>query len=109
MFVYGITCSIADLSTLPPTATGDYYTNYDLLVFPEFTRTTSVKAHGTLSPRFWAQVKALVEFPQNVIDIEMEHPFINDMQSVAVDALKEKYPGLIPSWYYVPKVHSHTS
>ena len=98
MFVYGIRCAPSDLTGLPSDATADYYLDYGILVFPAYTRPSSLK--GSLSPEFWDRVRRMVS--NRVHSVELEHPYITDEESAVVRALKYLYPLSGPDWYYVP-------
>jgi hypothetical protein len=97
MLVYGIRCASASLATLPAVV-ADYYTDYELLVFPAYSRPTFLMNHGgTLSPRFLNAAKRLVEQPFTVQQFDDEDPFVTDEEDAVIKAL-----GTSPAWYHVP-------
>lgn len=102
MFVYGIRCSPADLSVLPPNAQADYYMDYGLLIFPAYTRPSAVDANGNLGSTFWSEVDRMSQ--NKVFEVTLEHPYISDEEDSVVNALRPCYPGLAPTWYHVPRV-----
>jgi hypothetical protein len=109
MFVYGIRCAPADLmsvfSRLPQGSTeADYYVDYGMLVFPQYTRPSVVQAHSGLSPEFWDSVSRIVQTPGRPHTVQMEHPWITDQQSLIVRIIKEAYPSADTDWFYVPTV-----
>lgn len=107
MLVYGIRCAPADLTGLPATAQADYYMDYGLLVFPEYTKGTCVESHGRLTPAFWSEVKRVVENPTRPHSVCLEHPYITDGENDVVHALRSSYPSLQTDWYYVPRAVVH--
>lgn len=107
MLVYGVRCAPNDLINLPADAEADYYLDYGLLVFPSYTKGTVLRSHGSkIQPAFWRRVARLLAEPLKPYEEEHEQPFITDGESAVVAALRESYPSLQPSWYYVPKVVS---
>ena len=104
MLVYGIRCAPADLVNLPTEATADYYMDYGLLVFPQYTRGLSVLSNGTLNPQFWARTKMAIEQPDRIRTVDNEQPWISDEEADVVRALRQYYPSLQTEWYSVPRV-----
>jgi hypothetical protein len=109
MFVYGIRCAPADLLAIASrlkqgSTTADYYMDYGLLIFPQYTRASVVKAQMGLTPEFWNRVRRIVETPGRPHSVELEHPWITDEQSEVVRVIKEAYPATDTDWYYVPTV-----
>lgn len=109
MFVYGIRCAPADLLAIvsrlgQANANADYYMDYGLLVFPQYTRPSVIQAHCGLTPEFWNRVRRVVESPGRPHAVELEHPWITDEQSTVVGIIKEAYPSVDTDWYYVPAV-----
>jgi hypothetical protein len=104
MLVYGIRCSPSDLIDLPTDATADYYLDYSLLVFPYYTKPTSVNSHGYLSSHFWSIAKRIVQHNGRVSEMDFEQPWITDEEQEVVEALQKAYPHLQPNWYHVPKL-----
>jgi len=101
MLIYGIRCSPDDLSNLPSTTVADYYLDYGLLVFPGYSKPTTIQAHGSLTPRFWAEVNQILSNPKKVHVLEHEHPYITESEDSAVKYLEDQgHPP--PEWYYVP-------
>jgi len=106
MLVYGIRCAPLDLNYLG-NATGanaDYYLDYGLLVFNDFTTATTIKSHGRLTPSFWERVGRILAAPARVQQMDMEHPCISDEQAAVVTALRTAFPRLEAGWYHVPRV-----
>ena len=105
MLVYGIHCAPADLPALPASeARADYYLDYGLLIFPNYTRATCVQSHGRLSKRFWDEVQRVVGSPRRPHEVDAEQPYITDDEDEVVRSLREAYPTIQPAWYYVPRV-----
>ena len=102
MFVYGIRCSPTDLQVLPPNAQADFYMDYGLLIFPAYTRPSTVDANGNLGPEFWREVDRMSQ--NKVFEVNIEHPYISDEEYAVVAALREYYPTLETVWYHVPRV-----
>jgi hypothetical protein len=107
MFVYGIRCAPADLLAIYERfpqggASADYYMDYGLLVFPEYTRPSTVQAHCGLTPDFWRRVRRIVEHSGRPHAVEMEHPWISDRQAHILQIIKDSYPTADLDWYYVP-------
>lgn len=102
MLVYGIHCAPADLPALPASS-ADYYLDYGLLVFPEYTRATCVNSHGRLNQRFWNNVQRVVSSPRRPHEVDAEQPYISDEEDAVVCALREAYPNAQAAWYYVPR------
>jgi hypothetical protein len=114
MFVYGIRCAPADLMTVlarvpQGTADADYYMDYGLLVFPQYTRPSTVQAHCGLTSEFWQRVRRIVESPGRPHAVDLEHPWITDQQSHVVGIIKDAYPTTDTNWYYVPVVSQASS
>lgn len=106
MYVYGIRCAPNDLLGLPSDAEADYYMDYGLLVFPAYTRASSLSANrrSGLNADFWHRARLLLEFPNKThCASEMEHPWISEGESAVVKSLQEFYPELQANWYYVPR------
>jgi hypothetical protein len=107
MFVYGIRCSPADILAIASrlqqgSTNADYYMDYGLLIFPEYTRPSCVQAHSGLTPEFWSRVRRVMEAPGRPHSVELEHPWITDEQAKVVKVIKESYPSTDTDWYYVP-------
>ena len=103
MFVYGVRCAPADLVDLPADAEADYYMDFGLLVFPSYTRASSIQSYGRLTPEFWGRVKSLIENPMRPRSVDLEHPWITGPEDDVIHALQEYYPGLQAGWYQVPQ------
>ncbi len=101
MFVYGVRCAPDDLIGLPDGAVADYYLDYGLLVFPEYTQSSTLHAHGRTTPHFWNAVAKMVSGRVHVVD--REQPWITDGEDAVVQCLRERYPALQPEWYYVSR------
>lgn len=113
MFVYGIRCAPADLMAIyeripQGSAAADYYMDYGLLIFPEYTRPSFIQAHAGLTDTFWNRVRRVVEAPNRPHTVELEHPWISDSQSHVVRIIKDAYPSTDTDWYYVPAVAAAT-
>jgi hypothetical protein len=107
MYVYGLQCSPQDLFGLPTEATADYYIDYGILIFPQYTRPTCVKSHGRLTPAFWELVgKTIRNQGRAYIMDELEHPYITEEEDDVAWAVRELYPGRQTEWFYVPRVAS---
>ena len=100
MFVFAIRCAINDLVLLKKNTAADYYLDYGLLVFPEYSRASCFQNHGSLlTNHFLAQIAPILKAPGTVRQVDLEHPFVSDEQEAAADTLKSK-----PAWYYVPSL-----
>ena len=108
MLVYGIRCAPSDLFGIPIRTNADYYTDYSLLVFPDYTKPLCLDSRGKLTPEFWDSMRRLVSTPTRgrVRVMDFDHPYISEEQSDVVIALQESYPRLQPDWYHVPRIHS---
>jgi hypothetical protein len=107
MLVYGVRCAPNDLMNLPADAEADYYLDYGLLVFPAYTRPTSLRSYGSrIQPAFWKRVARVLEQPLKPYEEDREQPYITSEEAAVVAALRESYPSLEANWYYVPRVVS---
>ena len=109
MFVYGIRCAPADLIAIASHlrqggTNADYYMDYSLLIFPQYTRPTVIQAHSGLTPEFWNRVSSIVSVPGRPHSVDLEHPWITDEQSDVVRVIKDAYPSTDTDWYYVPAI-----
>jgi hypothetical protein len=105
MLVYGIRCAPADLSLLTHTDTeADYYMDYGLLVFPQYTKGFCLTARGNLTDEYWSEVRRVIEQPHRVRAVEREHPYITEEEADILRVLRQYYPSLQTDWYYVPRV-----
>jgi len=105
MFVYGVRCNRNDLATLPAGTNGDYYIEYGLLIFPEYSRPSSIRNNNdTLTARFLKDMSRMVCNPQSIYEVDLEQPWISEAEDAAVKALQSVTPGTLPAWYYVPKI-----
>jgi hypothetical protein len=77
--------------------------DYGLLVFPEFTKSSSYVAHSGLTANFWNRVKHVLERPYQVQWVDLEEPYLTTGQETVVQSLRNYYPTLQPGWYYIPK------
>ena len=102
MLVYGIRCAPDDLSSLPKQAIADYYLDYGLLVFPIYTAPLCLR--GQPSATLWNSIKDVVERAGDVVNIDMENPWISEEEGELVKIVQTFYPGRLPSWYSVPRV-----
>lgn len=103
MFVYGVRCAPIDLVNLEDTANVDYYMDYGLVVFPEFTKPSAYVAQSGLTSLFWNRVKHVLERPFQVQWVDLEEPYLTTGQETLVQSLRNYYPTLQSGWYYVPK------
>ena len=105
MLVYGIKCGLADLIGLPKNTPADYYMDYGLLVFPDYSKPTYLQNYGSqLNQRFFNNLKHIIENANTVHEIDLEQPYISDEEGDVVKLLQETTPGVLPCWYHVPKV-----
>lgn len=103
MLVYGVRCAPADLVDLPSEAQADFYLDYGLLVFPTYTRPTTLVRRRTQSDNeFWSEAARVIAGRVHVE--EHEHPFITAEEHAVVSALREMYPTLETDWFHVPRV-----
>jgi hypothetical protein len=107
MFVYGVRCSPADVAALTNSGcpvVADYYMDHGILVFPDYTRPTTLDARGRLTRSFWTNVELVATGSQcRNVDL-FEDPYISDAEAAALDALRAVNPAAAPAWYYVPCV-----
>jgi hypothetical protein len=101
MFVYGIKCAPELLRNVSTSVSADYYMDYGLLVFPNYTKTTCVDSHGYLGSYFWTNAKLIIENPMAVVSMDFEHPWISDEEQDLVSSLPL---GTETAWFYVPMV-----
>ena len=99
MFVYGFKCSSQDLHVLPRGTIADYYIEYGLLVFPAYSKPTTLQANGRLTPEFWDQVGRILAATKPVA-VTLEHPFITETEDAAIKSV----PGAYLDWYHVPRI-----
>jgi len=105
MFVYGVRCAPADLPDLPDSAIADYYLDYGLLVFSNYTRASCLQNYGRCSPQFWSSVQRIISNTDKPSEVTvLEQPFISPGEDEVIQALRQAYPGLQSTWYYVPHV-----
>lgn len=89
---------------MPTGLSADYYSNYSLLIFPQYSRSTCIHSHGHTTPEYWMTAKKIIAEPTRVHTLDLEHPYLTEDEGDAVTMLQELHPGLEPSWYYVPIV-----
>ena len=108
MFVYGIRCAPTDLlaitSRIHGSVDADYYMDYGLLIFPQFTCASTIDSNGKLTAEHWDNVKRIVENSGRPYVVQLEHPWITDEQSEIVRIIKDAYPTADTDWFYVPTV-----
>lgn len=110
MYVYGIRCAPCDLASIDSEARADYYIDYGLLIFPQYTTTSCVTSNtSTLARLFWDRAAKLIERPQAVYSVTREHPWITDEEEAVVTSLRELYPNAATDWYYVPRLATQES
>ena len=100
MFVYGVRCKPDQLRNISGPVQADYYIDYEILVFPHYTRATCLNSHGVLGSYFWTQAKQIIENPTTVAAMDFEHPWITDEEH---DVVASMPLGTYTSWFYVPK------
>jgi hypothetical protein len=108
MFVYGIRAAPSDLPSIPtshgPAPPADYYMDYGLLVFPNYTRPACLKNHGgVLTSRFWTAAARLITQANRPHEVEMEDPYLTDDEGAVIAAIQEAHPSAGPTWYSVPQ------
>lgn len=101
MFVYAIKCGPELLRNVSTSVSADYYMDYGLLVFPNYTKTTCVDSHGYLGTYFWTHAKHILENPMAVISMDFEDPWISDEEQELITSLPLQ---IQPTWFYVPMV-----
>ena len=104
MHVYGVRCSRLDLIAIQNDVhiPVEYVTEFGLLIFPQYSCPTGIRAHGYLTDRFWAEVQRVAERPNFVSSAEREHPYLSDAEAHIVGKLRELYPRIETDWFYVP-------
>jgi hypothetical protein len=108
MYVYGIHCDARDIAYLPHVANAEYHMDYQILVFPQYSRATCVTSRGkSLTPYFWEQVRTIVQ--NKVVPVSREDPYITEAEEEMVKAVRELHPYSELSWFYVPSSVSQGS
>ena len=101
MYVYGIHCDPADIQLIPLVATADYYMDYGILVFPQYTTAVHLTSRGqSPTPHFWEQVRIVAK--NRVMPVSREDLYITEEEDEMVRAIKELRPYSDLQWYYVP-------
>jgi hypothetical protein len=101
MYVYGIHCAPADLQTIPLIAEADYFMDYGLLVFPQYSKPVFLTTRGrTPSANFWADVAIVAK--RKIVPVSREDPYITDEEEEMVKAIQEIHPYSDLQWFYVP-------
>ncbi len=107
MFVYGVRCSPADVAALVNSGcsvVADYYMEHGILVFPDYTRPTTLNARGRLTRNFWTNVE-LVATGSKCCNVDLfEDPYISDDEAATLEAIRSVHPAATPAWYYIPRV-----
>jgi hypothetical protein len=101
MYVYGFPCALKDV-TAEELQSGivEWHVTYGLLVFPAYTRATSMNSHGYLKERFWTDVqRVLAAGPRSAIPMSLEHPYITKDEADIAHRFANKQR---PEWFYVP-------
>ncbi len=108
MYVYGIHCNARDLAYLPYVAEAEYHMDYQILVFPQYTKATFLTCRG-LSPtsHFWNQVRIVAQ--NKTVPVSLEDPYITEDEEEMVKAIQEVHPYSDLSWFYVPATTSQGS
>lgn len=105
MFVYGIRCDVTVIPKLPPTTQADYYMEYGILVLPEFTRPSYVRLRPS-DPSSYSLFKRIAENKLVATEVpNLEHPYISESASDAVNIIKNLYLESDTAWFHVPFVH----
>jgi hypothetical protein len=101
MYVYGIHCEPADIQQIPLMAAADYYMDYGILVFPQYTTSVYLTSRGqTPTPYFWSQVHTVVK--NKVMPVSREDPYITDEEEEMVRSIRDLRPYSDLQWFYVP-------
>ena len=96
MYVYGVRCTVDELSRIPVHKDVRYLTDYGILIFPAYTAPTCIQNNTKemLSPLFLDRVQQIMT--ETAVPVVLEEPFLNDDEYSVVRAIR---PG---AWYYVP-------
>lgn len=101
MYVYGIHCNPADIQLIPLVATADYYMDYGILVFPQYTTAVHLTSRGQKpTSHFWEQVRIVAK--NRIMPISREDPYITEEEDEMIRAIKELRPYSDLQWYYIP-------
>jgi hypothetical protein len=101
MYVYGIHCDPADIQLIPLTAAADYYMDYGILVFPQYTTAVHLTSRGqTPTPHFWSEVQIVAK--NRVMPVTREDLYITEEEDEMVRAIRELRPYSDLQWFYVP-------
>jgi hypothetical protein len=101
MYVYGIHCVPSDLQLIPLVAAADFYMDYGILVFPQYTKPVYLTSRGQPpTPHFWEQVRIVVK--NQVMPVSREDLYITEEEDEMVKAIQELRPYSDLQWYYVP-------
>jgi hypothetical protein len=101
MYVYGIHCAPADIQVIPLVAAADYFMDYGILVFPQYTTPTCITSRGrTPTPNFWADVAMVTK--RKVMPVSREDPYITEEEEEMVKAIRELHPYSDLQWFWVP-------
>jgi hypothetical protein len=108
MYVYGIHCDARDLAYLPYVAEAEYHMDYQILIFPQYTKATFLTTRGrTPTQHFWDQVRIVAQ--NKTVSVSMEDPYITEDEEVMVNAVREVHPYSDLSWFYIPAATSQGS
>ena len=104
MFVYGIRCPVTFLPRLPEGIKADYYMEYGLLVFPNYTQPTGLRSHlKQMTPEYIELCRRVIECqPTDAIEMDrLEHPYLTSEEADAVWAVKTEMPEVDSCWFHV--------
>ena len=111
MFVYGIQCPVNVIASLPPgIVDADYYMEYGILVFREYSKPSFLQNYrassGALATNttFNTLCKSISENKTVVAKLELEHPYITEAQDTTVWKIKDQMPSTDLAWFHVPHV-----
>jgi hypothetical protein len=104
MYVYGIHCDLSVIQLIPLVAAADYYMDYGIMVFPQYTTAVHLTSRGQpATPHFWEQVRIVAK--NRVMPVSREDPYITDEEEEMVRAIRELCPWSDLQWYYVPTTY----
>ena len=108
MFVYGISCPVTTIQYIAQNTRADYYMEYGILIFPEFTTASYIQNHNNTNMSentiFQQLCKVVIENKMVATKVIREHPYLTESADDAVWKIREHNPTSDLSWYYVPRV-----